>query len=112
MAEGLDEFPFGPIARDLRDGNCIPFLGAGASSFPKDIEAKPPSARALAMELAEEWNYPQYRSFVMWRIRMIRWIRNAACAQDWTVKILCRSVRGSSTALVTDPASTKNSAAV
>jgi hypothetical protein len=63
MADGLDEFPFGPIARDLRDGNCIPFFGAGASSFPNDIEAKPPSARALAMELAEELNYPQYRVF-------------------------------------------------
>jgi hypothetical protein len=63
MAEGLDEFPFGPIARDLREGNCIAFLGAGASSFPDDIAAKPPSARALAMELAEEWRYPQYQVF-------------------------------------------------
>jgi hypothetical protein len=63
MAEGLDEFPFDWIAADLREGNCIPFLGAGASSFPKEIAAKPPSARALAMELAEEWNYPQYRVF-------------------------------------------------
>jgi hypothetical protein len=63
MAEGLDDFPFDPIARDLREGNCIPFLGAGASSFPKDIAAKPPSARALAMELAEEWRYPQYRVY-------------------------------------------------
>jgi hypothetical protein len=63
MAEGLDDFPFDPIARDLREGNCIPFLGAGASSFPNDIAAKPPSARALAMELAEDWKYPQYRVF-------------------------------------------------
>jgi hypothetical protein len=61
MAEGLDEFPFDWIATDLREGNCIPFLGAGASSFPKDINAKPPSAAALAMELARESRYPQYQ---------------------------------------------------
>jgi hypothetical protein len=61
MAENLDEFPFGWIATDLQEGNCIPFLGAGASSFPKDIESKPPSARMLAMELAKESTYPQYQ---------------------------------------------------
>jgi hypothetical protein len=31
MAEGLYEFPFDWIATDLREGNCIPFLGAGCS---------------------------------------------------------------------------------
>jgi hypothetical protein len=35
MAEGPDEFPFDWIAGDLREGTCIPFLGAAASSFPK-----------------------------------------------------------------------------
>ena len=63
MAEGLDRFPFNPIAGDLHRGNCIPFLGAGASSFPRDVVAKPPSARTLAMELAEEWQYPPYEIF-------------------------------------------------
>jgi len=61
MADGLDEFPFDWIARDLRGGNCIPFLGAGASSFPRDANAKPPTARALALELAEESRYPPFR---------------------------------------------------
>jgi hypothetical protein len=61
MAEGLDDFPFDWIAADLRDGNCIPFLGAGASSFPKEINAKPPSARMLALELARESRYPPYQ---------------------------------------------------
>jgi hypothetical protein len=61
MARNIDDFPFEPIAKDLREGKCIPFLGAGASSFPKDLEAKPPSAGALAQELAEEWVHPQYR---------------------------------------------------
>jgi hypothetical protein len=61
MAEGLDDFPFDWIARDLRTGKCIPFLGAGASSFPRDMNAKPPSARALALELAEESRYPPFR---------------------------------------------------
>jgi hypothetical protein len=59
----IRNFPFKPIAKDLREGKCIPFLGAGASSFPGDIEAKPPSARALAWELAKEWNHPQYQVF-------------------------------------------------
>jgi hypothetical protein len=59
----IRDFPFDPIAKDLREGKCIPFLGAGASSFPIDIEAKPPSARALAWELAKEWNHPQYQVF-------------------------------------------------
>jgi len=58
---GLDKFPFDPIARDLWTGTCIPLLGAGASSFPSDIETKPPSARALAWELAEVSGYPPYR---------------------------------------------------
>jgi hypothetical protein len=58
MAEGLEEFPFDWIATDLRQGNCIPFLGAGASAFPKNVNAKPPSARALALELARESMYP------------------------------------------------------
>jgi hypothetical protein len=61
MAEGLDEFPFRWIAQDLRRGRCIPFLGAGASAFPKDLHAKPPGARALALELAEESRYPAYQ---------------------------------------------------
>jgi hypothetical protein len=61
MAQGLDEFPFDWIAADLREGNCIPFLGAGASSFPRDINAKPPSARTLALELARESRYPAYQ---------------------------------------------------
>jgi hypothetical protein len=60
-ARSIDEFPFAPIAKDLREGKCIPFLGAGASSFPNDLEAKPPNASALARQLAEEWVHPQYR---------------------------------------------------
>jgi len=60
MAEDLDEFPFDWIADDLQEGNCIPFLGAGASAFPKDINAKPPSARELALELARESRFPPY----------------------------------------------------
>jgi hypothetical protein len=59
----IRNFPFGPIADDLREGKCIPFLGAGASSFPNDLEAKPPSSRALAWELAMEWSHPQYQVF-------------------------------------------------
>jgi hypothetical protein len=59
----IRDFPFDPIAKDLREGKCIPFLGAGASSFPINIEGKPPSARALAWELAKEWNHPQYQVF-------------------------------------------------
>jgi hypothetical protein len=61
MAEGLDQFPFDWIAADLSEGNCIPFLGAGASAFPKEINAKPPSARLLAWELAKESRYPAYQ---------------------------------------------------
>jgi hypothetical protein len=60
---GIDAFPFEPIAKYLREGRCIPFLGAGASSFPKDLTAKPPSASALARELAEEWVHPQFQIF-------------------------------------------------
>jgi hypothetical protein len=59
-ARDIDEFPFGPIAKDLREGRCIPFLGAGASSFPNNGIAKPPTARRLAMELAAEFRYPPY----------------------------------------------------
>jgi hypothetical protein len=61
MAEGLDKFPFDLIVRDLREGYCIPFLGAGASAFPRNVNAKPPSAPALARKLAEESLYPQYQ---------------------------------------------------
>jgi len=57
----IDDIPFDWIATDLREGNCIPFLGAGASSFPNDGNAKPPSARRLAMELAAESRYPPYQ---------------------------------------------------
>ncbi len=60
--KAIDDFPFDWIARDLREGNCIPFLGAGASAFPKDINAKPPSARTLALELAKESMYPPYQA--------------------------------------------------
>jgi hypothetical protein len=59
----IRDFPFDPIAKDLREGKCIPFLGAGASSFPNNIEVKPPSARALAWELAKEWNHSQCQVF-------------------------------------------------
>ena len=38
-------------------------LGAGASSFPKDLTAKPPIASTLARELAEAWVHPQFRIF-------------------------------------------------
>jgi SIR2-like domain len=62
-ARTIDEFPFDPIAKDLREGRCIPFLGAGASSFPKELTAKPPTAAALARELAEEWVHPQFQVF-------------------------------------------------
>lgn len=75
MAESLDEFPFDWIAADLREGNCIPFLGAGASAFPKDIDAKPPSARTLALELARESRYPPYQI-----------IRDASGSNDLTVQ--------------------------
>lgn len=60
--KAIGEFPFAWIAKDLREGRCIPFLGAGASSFPKDINAKPPSASSLAMELAKESMYPPYQA--------------------------------------------------
>jgi SIR2-like domain len=59
----IKDFPFDPIADHFRKGICIPFLGAGASSFPRGPEAKPPTASALAWELAEEWNHPQYQIF-------------------------------------------------
>jgi hypothetical protein len=60
--KAIDEFPFDWIAKDLREGKCIPFLGAGASAFPKEINAKPPSATALALELAKESMYPPYQA--------------------------------------------------
>ena len=69
--KAIDEFPFEWIAKDLREGKCIPFLGAGASAFPKEINAKPPSASALALELAKESMYPPYQA-----------IRDAAGAND------------------------------
>jgi hypothetical protein len=69
--KAIDEFPFDWIARDLREGKCIPFLGAGASAFPKEVNAKPPSARALALELAKESMYPPYQA-----------LREAAGAND------------------------------
>ena len=69
--KAIEDFPFDWIARDLREGKCIPFLGAGASAFPKDINAKPPSARTLALELAKESMYPPYQS-----------VRNAAGSND------------------------------
>ena len=64
MADDLDGFPFDWIARDLRVGNCIPFLGAGASAFPTAIDAKPPSANQLARELARESRFPPYQTLV------------------------------------------------
>ena len=60
--KAIDEFPFDWIAKDLRGGKCIPFLGAGASAFPKEVNAKPPSASALALELAKESMYPPYQT--------------------------------------------------
>jgi hypothetical protein len=63
MADDLGGFPFDWIARDLRAGNCIPFLGAGASAFPTAIESKPPSANQLARELAGESQFPPYQTF-------------------------------------------------
>ena len=42
--KAIEDFLFEWIARDLREGKCIPFLGAGASAFPKEANAKPPSA--------------------------------------------------------------------
>ena len=60
--KAIEDFPFDWIARDLREGKCIPFLGAGASAFPKEINAKPPSASALALELAKESMYPPYQA--------------------------------------------------
>jgi len=60
--KAIDEFPFDWIAKDLREGKCIPFLGAGASAFPREINAKPPSASALALELAKESMYPPYQA--------------------------------------------------
>jgi hypothetical protein len=60
--KAIEDFPFEWIARDLRDGKCIPFLGAGASAFPKEANAKPPSAVALALELAKESMYPPYQA--------------------------------------------------
>ena len=62
MADDLDDFPLDWIARDLLAGNCIPFLGAGASAFPTAIDAKPPSANQLARELASESRFPPYRT--------------------------------------------------
>jgi len=60
--KAIGDFPFDWIAKDLREGKCIPFLGAGASAFPKEINAKPPSASALALELAKESMYPPYQA--------------------------------------------------
>ena len=61
MESGLDDFPFDWIAEDFKKGNCIPFLGAGASAFPTGNLPKPPTARSLAFELAKESTYPDYR---------------------------------------------------
>ena len=69
--KAIEDFLFEWIARDLREGKCIPFLGAGASAFPKEANAKPPSAAALAMELAKESMYPPYQT-----------IREAAASND------------------------------
>jgi hypothetical protein len=73
--KAIEDFPFDWIAKDLRDGKCIPFLGAGASAFPKDINAKPPSAAALALELAKESMYPPYQA-----------VREAAGSSDTTAR--------------------------
>jgi hypothetical protein len=59
----IKEFPFKLIARDLSEGRCIPFLGAGASSFPTDLKAKPPTSSTLARELAEYFVHPQFEVF-------------------------------------------------
>lgn len=56
----LEEIPFDWIADGLRTGEIIPFLGAGASVFPQEIAAKPPSALSLARELARESKHPQF----------------------------------------------------
>src|SRR5215475_14743055 len=61
MESNLDDFPFDWIAEDFKKGNCIPFLGAGASAFPTGNLLKPPTARSLAFELARESTYPDYR---------------------------------------------------
>jgi hypothetical protein len=60
MADDFDQIPFEWIAKDLKNGKVIPFLGAGASAFPP-IEAKPPSAAALALSLARQSTHPEYR---------------------------------------------------
>jgi hypothetical protein len=87
MTDGLDEFPFDWIATDLREGNCIPFLGAGASAFPKDVNAKPPSARALALELARESRYPHIKSPARRPAPMTPQRRSGSCAPGSTAKI-------------------------
>jgi len=57
----IDRIPFGFIAEDLRAGMTIPFLGAGASLFEFGSEFRPPSASALARELADEARFPDTR---------------------------------------------------
>lgn len=60
MSEGsakLTESDWQLIVRRVRDGRCVPFLGAGASVGDGDKRGLP-SARKLSSELAVECNYP------------------------------------------------------
>ena len=60
--KAIEDFPFDWIAKDLREGKCIPFLGAGASAFPKDINAKPPSAAHACLGAGERVDVPAVSS--------------------------------------------------
>jgi hypothetical protein len=62
-AKTIDEFAFEPIAKGPARRKVILLLGAGASSFPRDLPAKPVTAGALARQLAKKWVHPQFQIF-------------------------------------------------
>lgn len=52
------------IAGDLRRGTIIPFLGAAASLFDRDVARRPPGGADLARRLARDFGFPDYKVMV------------------------------------------------
>ena len=67
----MPEPPYGIIANQLKQGNVIPFLGAGASLSGRPADAKwndesatfLPTARELAHHLADDSSLPSTESY-------------------------------------------------
>jgi hypothetical protein len=54
----MEEPPYGIIISGLKNGNVVPFLGAGASLLQSNSSAQIPSASALARFLADKARFP------------------------------------------------------